>query len=812
MPRIPATVRITFGLISIVITALMAATLFGLFPNRRDEVLKSRTRVCESLAINFSMMAHKNDLETMRRVFQTVAQRTPEIRSIGVRRDDDDLLLEIGDHARHWTLSRGEKATDDEYFVEILGDGKLWGRLEVAFAPWTTGTLERFLRTEFAHAGFVGLFLVVGFYAYLRFVLRQLDPSRVVPNRVREALDTLAEGLLVLDHNERIVLANRAFTRATGTQDEHLIGKPVDSVPFVPKDDAPAEALPWTEVIRSGTTVKGRLFAIETPGEEDRTFSVSASPIHDENGKQRGVLASFEDVSHLERKKRELKTMVDYLRVSSDEIKRQNRELTRLATRDSLTGCLNRRAFFERFDAEWKKSERYGDELSVMMVDVDHFKSINDTHGHSMGDEVLREVGAALQKTARETDIVCRYGGEEFAVLMPNTCIDEAQIAAERLRIAISRLKFQVVAITASLGVSSRSQKAQDPQALLDQADKCLYVAKRGGRNRVVRWDQVPADLVVDEAKVSRGKAEVPQESASIPFHAVTALISALAYRDQATAEHSRRVADLCVATGEGLMSLGNCYTLEVAALLHDIGKFGVPDSILLKPGPLTDEEWRVMRRNDKIGVEIVRASFASPEMMAILENYQTKYSGEPSNPSRQLVGNEIPLGARILAIADAFDSMVTDRVFRKGRTRQEAFQELRRCAGTQFDPELVERFIATTRSLYSDHSRSVAMSKEAALFIGLQIESLSKALDNHDLPAIDALSRRLHSTALKNNASEIAEKAQSLEQVLNSDRDLMAVIQTAGELLDLCRATQREFLKQTGLDSPVLDPSARKS
>lgn len=788
--RIPVVVSISLSLVGLLASVMTVVSLIGVFPDSTDEAMRRRKELCESSAISFSMMADRTDQTTMQKYLDAFASRCSDLTSLGIRKDDGTLVVAVGDHESEWSRS-GEN--DSQIWVRLFSQGKPWGRFEASFQPVATpGWLTSNPETD--QLIWVSVTCLVIFYFYLRVVLRQLDPTNVIPARVREALDTLAEGLLILDKNDRIVLANRAFEESTSTNSGKLLGKPIKSIPFIVYDDSDSIVAPWTESLEKDTKVTGRLLGYECGEDNYLTFSVSASPIKDEKGRSRGTLTTFEDVTHLEKKKRELTTMVECLQESSVAIKQQNRELERLATIDPLTGCMNRRSFFERFESEWKSAARYDQPLCAMMVDIDFFKSINDTHGHGMGDEVLRQVAATLIEISRETDVVCRYGGEEFSVLLPMTEIDGAYEVAERIRVQLAALKFKGFTITASLGISSRTESTFEPQDLLDQADKCLYVAKRGGRNQVVRWDDVPEDLVVDESKISRIKDE-PAETGSVPYHAVTALISALAYRDQGTAAHGRRVADLAVATAEGLLSLKDCYTLEVAALLHDIGKIGVPDHILLKPGPLTEEEWHVMRRNDTIGKEIIRASFGIPQLTEIVEHYQCHYDGSRGNSS--IRGNEIPVGARILAIADAYDAMVSDQVFRKGRTVREALTELRRCAGTQFDPELVERFIATVRDKNRIQQVGLdSVSKETALVIGLQIERLAEALDDQDYDSLEAMSSRLHLTAEKYGAERISGKARELKTVLDNDRDHQSITQIANEMLDLCRFTQHSFLQ----------------
>ncbi|MCA9168432.1 MAG: diguanylate cyclase, partial [Planctomycetales bacterium] len=506
----------------------------------------------------------------------------------------------------------------------------------------------------------------------------------------------------------------------------------------------------------------------------------------------------------LERKREELAKTLSELRVSRDELTTRNKELQYLATRDSLTGCLNRRTFFEIFDEQWKLAHRHQHPLSCLMIDVDHFKSVNDNHGHAMGDEVLKQVAATIQKMARKGDVPCRYGGEEFCMLLPNTDIAGACEVAERIRQAIEQLEFSALSITASLGGSSISLGANAPQELLDQADKCLYVAKRSGRNRVICWDEVPGDIANEESTTERDdstQSEAVENTAIIPYPAVTALVSALTYRDAETAAHSMRVAELAVATASGLVSVKDTYVIEVAALLHDIGKIGVPDEILLKPGPLSRKEWETMERHDRIGVEIVEAAFANQQLIDIVRFHHAMYGGSPDAPGLPCGGN-IPIGARIVTIADAYDAIVSDRVYRKGRSPEEAFQELRRCAGRQFDPELVERFIGVVVS-----HRAIPRpftSKQTALQLGLQIEHLAAAIDNQDSRSIKALAARLESTAACGGIPEIESLAAEIRQVADDENELVSLLQMVGQLMGLCRSVQK-IHTETDEDKQVL-------
>lgn len=792
--------RLSLGLAALTITVLCAAQSLNVLPDPRLVALEQRTHFAESVAIAISQSIGEDNERAVEDYLAAVVMRHPELVSGAVIRDDGVVLSSAGRHEVTSTNNgTGSDSITDESVhdkstlvtVPIFASNEAWGDVRLRFIPPTTSLLGLRVPPLVRTIVFITAAAFVMHYMFLRRMLHHMDPSQAVPQRVRNTLDTLAEGLVVLDREGRVVLANRAFASLFDVDADIFVGRPLSDLPWEAGGETiGTNALPWIVCLEQNEPVLSTTVQLPSKqggsGERLITLLVNSTPIEAEGKSGHGVIVSFDDITPLETKKKQLAEMLQTVRDASEKVRAQNEELERLATHDPLTGCINRRRLFEVFEVEWKLSERHGHPLACAMVDVDHFKSVNDNHGHVVGDRVLARVSAALREAARETDVVARYGGEEFCVLLPHTDIAEAAAAAERFREAIAAIELPGLSVTASLGVSVRSFGAADPQHLIDQADRALYAAKRSGRNRIVRHDAVPADLVVETTSRDSEEAEDAPTTQNIPFHAVTALISALAYRDQETAAHCRRVADLAVATGEGLLSVTDCYTLEIAALLHDLGKIGVPDNILLKPDRLSNEEWEIMRRHERIGVEIVRASFAFKPLTEIVSQYRSSYSD----------GGPLSLGARILAIADAYDSMVTDRPYRPGRNRDEAFAELRRCAGAQFDPELVERFVATIRHGSGFDQPGISVAKETALSIGLQIENLAAALEDQDLDRLGALANRLQKVAEHYHVDKLADQAQGLARAVNDENDLIAVLESANDLLRICRSTQKSYIE----------------
>jgi diguanylate cyclase (GGDEF)-like protein len=384
----------------------------------------------------------------------------------------------------------------------------------------------------------------------------------------------------------------------------------------------------------------------------------------------------------------EVERLYEREKVRNDELEELVRQLQDLSVTDWLTGLKNHGYFFERLSNELDRSLRHRRPLSVVIADIDDFKMINDTRGHAAGDRVLQEVSAVMADTVRSADVVCRIGGEEFAMVLPETDSGGAQLVAERTREQVSGLAIPGVGkVTVSLGIASVPEHAVDRDELMEAADRALYLAKRDGKNRT----RLAGDVVsITQAAPGHrnGRNQV-----------VDLLLRVLRLRDPALATHAERTADTAIALGARVaLTTSQLEHLRVAALLQDVGKIGVADTILYKPGPLTDEEWHKIREHPKKGFELVGGLIHPEASEALLANHE-RWDG--AGYPRGLTGEEIPLLARVLLVADAFVAMTTDRPFRDAVTALEALDELRRHAGTQFDPKVVEAMAGVETTLH---------------------------------------------------------------------------------------------------------------
>ncbi len=375
-----------------------------------------------------------------------------------------------------------------------------------------------------------------------------------------------------------------------------------------------------------------------------------------------------------------------------------------LATVDLLTGVLNRQALLARLEEELVRAARYQRPCSIILVDLDHFKRVNDTHGHAAGDVVLREIAEILRTNVRTTDIVGRYGGEEFMIVLPETDADAAAASAEKLRRLVGSRSVRledghVLTITLSAGVAGGLGQHLDLDALVRDSDAALYSAKALGRDQVYVFHELEEGNLVRRAAIGPQARERAVEVGRLAAGMATAsLREVLEARPAWAGKPSTMIAEMSVSLARAIdLPVGEIERIRTASMLHDLGKLAIPDEILSNPGELTDPEWRVVSEHPKIGQVVLEQAGALRDAATIVLHHHEWFDGR--GYPHGLNGQEIPVGARIVAIADAYEAMVSGRPYRRAVSHEQALHELRRHAGVQFDPELVRLFSV----LYAD-------------------------------------------------------------------------------------------------------------
>ncbi|MFC2040851.1 diguanylate cyclase [Chloroflexota bacterium] len=353
---------------------------------------------------------------------------------------------------------------------------------------------------------------------------------------------------------------------------------------------------------------------------------------------------------------------------------------------DELTGLLNRRALNEAMANETSRHSRYGGVFSLIILDLDSFKAYNDNFGHLAGDRLLRQVGNTIKGAIRSVDQAFRYGGDEFAILLPQTNIDAADQVAERVRKRIaSKVKVGDILITASSGLATWPVDGIGPDDVIAAADTALYQAKREGGNQI---KHAPENVPTFEDTTANFR-DAPDNKTSSSIYALAAAVDS---RDHFTDSHAKKVCDYAIALAKALkLEPPKVNKLKSCALLHDIGKIGIGARILRKQDKLTPQEWETIKAHPKLGATIAGHSRQLAPCAAGIRHHHENYDG--SGYPDGLKGEDIPLEARILAIADAFAAITSDRPYSEASSHESALEEIRRGAGKQFDPHLVEVF-----------------------------------------------------------------------------------------------------------------------
>ncbi len=391
----------------------------------------------------------------------------------------------------------------------------------------------------------------------------------------------------------------------------------------------------------------------------------------------------------------------------SAELRAARDYLASLASTDPLTGLLNHRALLDTLNKELDRSRRLGHNMSIIFFDGDRFKLVNDTYGHAVGDQVLCELGERINHVLRGGDTLARYGGEEFVVLLPETSPAEAGKFAEDMRIAIANYPLATsvidggITFTISIGVSSYPSDGQNVSEVLEQADQAMYWAKKLGRNQVCtakeaqrhtkNFTLISSDNLQEQHQEKN--VGVDNRETSDLLKGLYPLMLMLDIRDHGIFIHSHHVSELAVTIAREMgLSEQMCHTISVAGLLHDIGKIAIPDKLLTKAGQYTEAEWQIVKQHSGLGAQILEISPALHPIMSIIRHHHERWDGK-GYPDF-LAGAHIPLGSRIIAVAETYIEMSSTRPYQAAHSSESICEELQRCSGAQFDPDVVQAFM----------------------------------------------------------------------------------------------------------------------
>lgn len=503
---------------------------------------------------------------------------------------------------------------------------------------YSSAYYERLRRVLF-HMALVFLIILLWNYFLQKEVRRKTRELEEEKELLSITLWSIGYGVVTTDREGKITSLNRAASEISGFSEEEASGLSFSEVfRLVDEETGNIKACPVEKVIKTGQAEElgNHICLIHKDGHKV-PIADSAAPIKDSRGKIWGAVVVFRDVT------RE---------------KEQREKIVYLSYHDVLTGLYNRRFMEEKI----KRLEGEKIPVSVVMGDVNGLKLTNDVFGHEAGDELLRRAAEVFREVCSSEDIIGRWGGDEFLLLIPNSTLNKGEEIIGRIKDKCRETLIGEIRLSISLGSAFRSNGKQSLRYRIKEAEERMY------RQKLI-------------------------EGRSYRHGIIESLLSTLFVKSMETREHTERLKDLCLLVAEKMgLSSREKDELVLLALLHDIGKVGIEKDILLKPGSLTEEEWKEMKRHPEIGYRI---ALNTPELAFIAEYilyHHERYDGK--GYPQGLKGKEIPLLCRILAVADAYDAMTQNRVYRRAMSKEEAIAEIKKNRGKQFDPEVADIFL----------------------------------------------------------------------------------------------------------------------
>ncbi|RKY32346.1 MAG: hypothetical protein DRP74_02865 [Candidatus Omnitrophota bacterium] len=515
--------------------------------------------------------------------------------------------------------------------------------------------------------------------------------------RFRTLFDSATDGILVVDIGSRkFYLGNQMICRMLGFSQQEIKNLKVEDI-------HPAEQMKYLlgqfEKIVRGELTLIRDIPVKRKNKSIFYADISASSIIIAGKKC--LMGIFRDITERKLAEKKLEALNKVLFLSNERFKQ-------LALRDSHTGLYSHRYLNEAIEREFHRSKRYGIPLSVIMLDIDYFKSINDVYGHRFGDIVLKQLARQLKKMVRKEDFVLRFGGEEFILICPSINRPKAMILAQRLSDAIGIYSFgnkrQIVKLKISLAVVSYPEdKANKGMELVDIADKILNKAKIDGGDKVyssidmqqerVDYAQATEEESRDTLLLKEKIEKLTKRSNQSLIEAVFAFAKTLELKDHYTGEHVEQTVQYALEISRVLgLSKEEIERIKQAAILHDLGKIGVSEKILLKKTKLTKKEFEEIKKHPQIAADIIRPIQFLHSIIPFILYHHERWDGK--GYPQGLAGEEIPVGARIVAMADIFQALTSNRPYRKAFSKKQALDIIRNGSGTQFDPKIVGVFL----------------------------------------------------------------------------------------------------------------------
>ena len=518
--------------------------------------------------------------------------------------------------------------------------------------------------------------------------------------RTRKYLDVAAVIFILINTQGEVVLVNKKGCEVLGAGVDKIIGKKwVDE--FVPENKRKSVKSIINKMLQ------GELNELEyfenpvlTADKQERLVAWHNSLLYDDNGKVIYLISSGEDIT-------ERKAIEKQQEKLNQELLRSNSKLKQVALIDQHTGLFNHNYLQQAMEAEFQRSRRYAHPLAVILLDIDYFKSINDVYGIPFGDLVLKQFAKELKRMLRKYDIVIRYGGEEFLVISPGIATQQAVNLSQRLLETLSFLNFgnkeHVVKLKLSLGVVSfPDDKAGRSMDLISLVEQIMNKAKESGGNRAYssadlkKRSRIGKFLKTKAASINILKDKIDKltkKTNNDSMESIFAFAKTLELKDHYTGEHVEKTVHYASEIAKGLgLPKDELEAIQQAAMLHDLGKIGVSENILLKKGKLNKSEFDEIKKHPQIGADIIRPIRFLHGIIPFIFYHHERWDGK-GYPSG-IKGDDIPMGARVIAIADVYQALSSDRPYHKAFSKEEAINIIKNGAGTQFDPRIVNVFL----------------------------------------------------------------------------------------------------------------------